>query len=241
MATTEQERIQKMIEAGMHIGVRRFSIHPKMKQFIFTFKEDLALINLSKSLELWDQTFAFLRDLVSKGKTVLFLGTHPAARVVIPSYGDELGFPYMTKRWLGGTLTNFSTFKARLERLKELEAKIASADFTKYTKKEQGQMIEEVKEIRDKFEGLVKLDDLPHALFVFCGKRHRTAVFEAKKKDIPIIGAFGLDDNPDDAKVFVPINDNSRLAVEMIMEQVKQIYLESKSVEQAIQNQKTDG
>ncbi len=235
-----QDLVNKMGEAGLHIGVRRFLVHPKMRGFIFTYKDDLALINLAKSAENWTKTMEYLKELVFAGKPVLFLGTQPIARAAVASFGEEVGVPYMTKRWLGGTLTNFATFKERLNRLKDLEMKIASPDFEKYTKKEQGQMQEEAKEIREKFDGLVRLNDLPKALFVFCARRHRTAILEAKKTGIPVIGVLGLDDNPDEAKHFIPINDNSSPAVSLVLDEVREIYRQRSNVKVATQTEKLE-
>ena len=228
-----QNLVDRMIEAGLHIGVRRFLVHPQMRGFIFTYKEDLALINLSKSAENWGKTMEYLKEVVATGKPVLFLGTQPIARALVAEFGEEVGVPYMTKRWLGGTLTNFSTFKERLSRLKDLDVKIASPDFGKYTKKEQGQMIEEAGEIRTKFDGLVRLTEPPKVLFVFCARKHRTAILEAKKMKIPIVGVFGLDDNPNDAENFIPINDNSSPAVSMVLDGVREIYRQHKASQPA--------
>jgi small subunit ribosomal protein S2 len=222
----EKDLSQKMLDAGMHLGVRRFLVHPKMRKFIFTFRDDLALINLTKSVELWEKTFAYLTNAVTQGKTILFLATQPAGRGIVARVSQELGVPYMTKRWLGGTLTNFDTFRKRLDMLAQLEAKIASPDFAKYTKKEQNQIQAEAKEIREKFDGLVRLQSLPDVLFVFCGRKHRTALSEAHRVGVPVIGVFSLDDNPDDAVSFIPVSDNATPAVEMVMAEVGRIYRE---------------
>ena len=221
----QNELIKIFSEKGLHWGGRRSFIHPKMKKFVFTYKGDLAVINLQKSAELWERTFNVLTDLISQGKTILFVATQPAAEPVVRKYGQELGFPYITTRWLGGTITNFETFKKRLEYLKGQEAKMASPDFEKYTKKERGLIQKEAQEIRRKFDGLVKITAFPDAIFVFCGKKHRTALSEAKRKDVKVLGIFGLEDNPDEATEFVPLNDNVRLGVEFIIEKVAEVYL----------------
>ena len=223
----QNELIQKFSEKGLHWGGRRSFIHPKMKKFVFTYKGDLAVINLQKSAELWEKTFNVLTDLISQGKTILFVATQPAAEAVVRKYGQEVGFPYITTRWLGGTITNFETFKKRLEYMKSQEAKMASPDFEKYTKKERGLIQKETQEIRRKFDGLVKISAFPDAIFVFCGKKHRTALSEAKRKGIKILGVFGLEDNPSEATEFVPLNDNVRLGVEFIMGKVAEIYLKN--------------
>jgi small subunit ribosomal protein S2 len=226
----EKDLSQKMLDAGMHLGVRRFLVHPKMRKFIFTFRDDLALINLTKSVELWEKTFEYLTNAVTQGKTILFLATQPAAREIVARVSRELGVPYMTKRWLGGTLTNFDTFRKRLDTLAQIEAKIASPDFAKYTKKEQGQMQAEAKEIREKFDGLVGLQTLPDVLFVFCGRKHRTALEEARRMGIPVVGIFSLDDNPDDAAAFIPVSDNATPAVEITMAEIAKLYREHRPV-----------
>jgi len=220
----QNELIKLFSEKGLHWGSRRSFIHPKMKKFVFTYKGDLAVINLQKSAELWEKTFAVLADLIAQNKNVLFVATQPAAESVVRKYGQELGFPYITTRWLGGTITNFETFKKRLDYLKGQEAKMASPDFEKYTKKERGLIQKEAQEIRQKFDGLVKMTTFPDAIFVFCGKKHRTALSEAKRKKIKVLGIFGLEDNPDEATEFVPLNDNVKIGVEFVMEKVKDLY-----------------
>ncbi|KKU11093.1 MAG: 30S ribosomal protein S2 [Parcubacteria group bacterium GW2011_GWB1_46_8] len=219
-----------MIDAGMHIGVRRFLVHPRMRPFIFTYKEDLALINLAKTVELWEKMFQELRTLIAAKKTILFLGTQPAAKKLLAQYGEELELPYMTQRWLGGTLTNFSTFRARLDHLKDLQAKASSPEFAKYTKKEQGQMVEEANEIKKKFDGLTRLSVLPDALFVFCGRKHRTAIMEAKRVGIPVFGIFGLDDNFEDATHCIVINDNAQSALALVIGEVRSLYQELRAI-----------
>jgi len=229
----DNQLIAQFLDKGLHWGVRRSFIHPKMKPFVFTYKGDLAVINLQKSADLWDKTFKSLSDLISQGKSILFVATQPAAEAIVKKYGQEFGFPYITTRWLGGTITNFETFKKRLEHLKGLDAKVASSDIEKYTKKEKGLMQKEADEIRKKFDGLVKMTTFPDAIFVFCGKKHSTALKEAQRKNMKVFGIFGLEDNPEEATEFVPLNDNVRIGIEFVMETVAELYrkLQSKEVD----------
>jgi small subunit ribosomal protein S2 len=235
----QTELTQKMIDAGAHIGVRRFLVHPTMRRFIFTYKEDLALINIAKTVELWENLFKELELLVKAKKSILSLGTQPAAKKLLSSCGEECGFPYMTRRWLGGTLTNFATFKGRLDHLKELQAKVNSQDFAKYTKKEQGQISQEINEIKEKFDGLTKLAALPDALLVFCGRKHRTAIAEAKRMNIPVFGIFGLDDNYDDAAHCVVVNDNAQSVLSLVLNQIRDLYNQSKEADSPAESEKT--
>jgi len=216
--------LQEMFDAGLHIGCRRSFVYPKMKQYVFMYKGDLAIINLEKSIELWEKAFAYVQKLISEGKTIMLLGTQPAGRDVLIKYGELLHVPYMTTRWLGGTLTNFPTFKQRLQRLRELEEKIVSPEFSKYPKKEQSGMIGEVSDIKKKFDGLVGMQALPDAVFVFCGKRHRVALHETERMKIPVIGIFNLEDNPDKAAYPIVMSDNSKRGIEFVMQKVKALY-----------------
>lgn len=220
----ENQLITQFLEKGLHWGVRRSFIHPKMKSFVFTYKGDLAVINIQKSKELWEKMFASLGNLISQGKNILFVATQPSAEAIVRKYGQELGFPYITTRWLGGTITNFDTFKKRLEHLKELEAKLVSSDIEKYTKKERGLMQKEAEEIKKKFDGLVKMTTFPDAVFVFCGKKHRTALKETKRKNIKVFGILGLEDNPEEVSEFVPLNDNVKIGIEFVMEKIAELY-----------------
>lgn len=222
--STTNALVQEMLDQGLQWGGKRSFVYPKMKKYVFTYKGELAVINLEKSFELWTKAFEFLKKLASEGKTVLFLGTQPAARESLAQAAKEISAPYMTRRWLGGTLTNFQTFRARMQHLKELEEKAASPDFANYTKKEQGDVQHEIDDIKEKFDGLVGMNAMPDALFVFCGKRHRVALAEAERKNIPVVGIFGLEDNPDKAAYPIALNDTSRRSVQFVMQKVKEIY-----------------
>jgi len=221
---TNNEMIEEMIKIGLGWGTRKAFLHPKMRKYLLTYKDDLGIINLNESLKEWEKTFTYLEDLISQNKTILFVATQPAAREIVEDYGKKLNFPYVNVRWLGGTLTNFETFKKRLKSLKDLEEKIKNEEFSKYTKKEQLLMLKELDKTREKFNGLLSLENLPDALFIFCAKRHRNAIHEAQKMNIPIIGILGLEDNPDGFKYFIPLNDNTKRGIEFIFFQIEKLY-----------------
>lgn len=221
---SKEALVQEMFDQGLQWGGKRSFVYPKMKKYVFTYKGELAIINLEKGLDLWDAAFAFLKKLASEGKTVLFLSTQPAGREALATYAKAIGAPYMTTRWLGGTLTNFQTFRQRMNHLKELEEKVVSPDFAKYPKKEQGEIMREIQDIKEKFDGLVGLQAMPDAVLMFCGKRHRVALQEAERKNIPVIGIFGLEDNPDKAAYPIVLNDTSRRSVEFVMAKVKEVF-----------------
>lgn len=222
--STNNEMIEEMIKIGLGWGTKKSFLHPKMKKYLLTYKDNLGIINLEESLKEWEKTFNYLENLISQNKTILFVATQPAAREVVKDCGQKLNFPYVNVRWLGGTLTNFETFKKRFRSLKELEEKTKSEDFSKYTKKEQLLMLKELDKTREKFNGLLSLENLPDALFVFCTKRHRNAIKEAQKMNIPIIGILGLEDNPDGLKYFIPLNDNTKRGIEFIFSKIEELY-----------------
>lgn len=217
-------RLQAAFEAGLQWGRIRRLTHPKMRPFIATAKGDIQVIDLSRTLEAVDRALEFLRETARRGGTVLLVGTQPAARDLVREFGKRLGFPYVAERWLGGTLTNFKTLTSRIQYLQDLEAKIVSAEFSSYTKKERSKMQKEVEELREKFEGLRNMTKLPDAVFLAGVRRHEDALREARRMRIPVIALCNTNDDPTAVDYPIPGNDNSAPGVQFLLEEISRAW-----------------
>ncbi|MBC7074105.1 30S ribosomal protein S2, partial [Candidatus Parcubacteria bacterium] len=158
-------------------------------------------------------------------KTILFVSTKPPLREMVENFAKELGFPYIVNRWLGGTFTNFSEIKARVETLKELERQRESGELEKYTKKERMLIERKIKKLNEKFGGLKTLENLPDAVFIVDLVRDNLAAKEAKRRKIPVIAICDTNANPELADYFFPANDDALPAVSFILSKVKEAIL----------------
>lgn len=225
------ERLKAALDAGLQWGRVRRLTHPKMRQYIFTTKGDLQVIDLLKTMEALERGLSFIREIAERGGGMLLVGTQPAAVFHIEEFGKRLGFPYVTDRWLGGTLTNFKTLTSRIQYLKDLEEKISSDEFASYTKKERLGMQKEAEDLRDKFEGLRNMVKLPDAVFLAGVKRHSTALREARRMRIPVIAVVNTSDDPAAIAYPIPGNDNSALGVGFILQEIERAWTSSKKSE----------
>ncbi|MFN7088414.1 MAG: 30S ribosomal protein S2, partial [Candidatus Paceibacteria bacterium] len=180
LSPEDEEIIKQMLEAGLHWGRRRSLTHPKMRPYIFSSRGELEIIDLAKTLEALKEAKKFIKEVIASNGIFLLLGTQPAARNDLKNTAQALNFPYVVDKWLGGTITNFKTIYSRIHHLKDLEQKINSPEFAKYTKKERHDFQMEYNELKKKFEGLLSLSELPAAIFVFGVSRHKTAIREAR-------------------------------------------------------------
>jgi len=233
LSSEDEAMVKKMFDAGLHWGRRRSLTHPKMRPFIFSSRGDLEIIDLIKTLEALREAKEFTKGITARGGMFLVLGTQPAARDQVQRIADELGFPYVTARWLGGSLTNFRTLEERLKDLKALEEKIKSEEFSAYTKKERLDFQRRHDELKEKFEGLRAMTLLPSALFMIGVKRHEIAVREAKKRGIPVVAVANTSDNPNGAEVVIPANDNSAISIALVLDEFRASVLEGR-VEQTM-------
>ena len=213
---------EDMIKSGMHFGRKKTIFHPNMKPFVYTAKEHIYLLDLIRTSDSLAKAIEFMRTTLSEGKTILFVGvTKPSAESVM-SAAVSLGMPYVTERWLGGTLTNFKIIIARVKYLEDLEKEKASGGFEKYTKKEALLKERDIQALRKKYDGLRKLTKLPDVVFVSSLKESQLAVREAATMKIPVVGIVNTDSNPKQIAMPIPANDNARKSVELILEAIKQ-------------------
>ncbi len=222
--------IDEMTQAGVNFGHKVSNLHPKMKPYVSGIKNNVNIIDLEKTAKEFEKALKFISKLVSENKTLLFVGTKIQIRNLVKTTAEECGFPYVTERWLGGTITNFETITKRVEYFKDLEKKKATGELEKYTKKERLNFDKEMESLRVKFEGIKNMAKLPDAVFIFDMRKDDTCAREAKIKGIKIVGIADTNINPDTADYPIPANDDAISSVKYILEKVKEVILEAKQI-----------
>ena len=190
--------MKELLEAGVHFGHQTRRWNPKMKQYIFGSRNGIHIIDLQKTVKLFNEISEFVTRIVSEGYTVLFVGTKKQAHDAIIEESERCGMHYVINRWLGGTLTNFQTIKKSIARLKELEAMKLDGTINRYTKKEILKMEKEIQKLEKNIGGIKDMDELPGAVFIVDPKREHIAVQEVKKLGIPVIAITDTNCDPDD-------------------------------------------
>ncbi|MBI2633717.1 MAG: 30S ribosomal protein S2 [Parcubacteria group bacterium] len=217
----DEGALKTMFEAGLHWGRRGSLTHPKMRPFIFFSRGELEIIDLSKTLAGLQEALKFIREEASGEGRLLLVGTQPAARKEVREVAESLDLPYVNNRWLGGTLTNFKTIQNRIKHLSELEEKMKSPDFAHYTKKERIGLEKTHRELLEKFQGIVKLKELPLAIFVFGVKRHATAVREARRRGVKVVALANTSDDPTLVDYLIPGNESSSTSIKYVLDEIK--------------------
>lgn len=210
------ELIKKLLEAGVHFGHKTSRWNPKMKRFIFGRRSGIYIIDLEKSEECINNARDFLLDITSKGDYVLFVGTKKQAQEAVYKEAIRCGMYYVTERWPGGLLTNLGTVKKSINRLKEIETMKEDGTFTKLTKKEVSLLEKELTKLKKNFSGIVQMERMPKAMFVVDTKKEETAVKEAKRLSIPVIGLIDTNSDPDVVEYPIPGNDDATKSIQLI-------------------------
>ncbi|MDR2323791.1 MAG: 30S ribosomal protein S2 [Acidovorax sp.] len=206
--------MREMLEAGVHFGHQTRFWNPKMAPFIFGHRNKIHIVNLEKSLPMFQDAQKFAKQLASNGGTILMVGTKRQARELVAEQAQRAGVPYVDQRWLGGMLTNFKTVKTSIKRLKEMKAQ-QEAGLESMSKKEQLMFVRELDKLEKDIGGIQDMNTLPDAIFVIDVGYHKIAVSEAKKLGIPLIGVVDTNHNPDGIDYVIPGNDDSAKAVEL--------------------------
>lgn len=240
LSPEDEKLLREMLDAGLHWGRRRSLTHPKMRPFIFSSRGELEIIDLVKTIEALHEAEKAIREVAARQGSILLIGTQPAAKTIVRDVALELGLPYVTNRWLGGTLTNFKTFASRIKHLKELEEKMQSPDFEAYTKKERQEFQKEHQALKEKFEGLVSMQDLPALLFVIGISRHKIAVREARKRAIQMIAVVNTNDDPTLVDRAIPANDNSSMSAAFLLAYFKKVVEDARQAA-ALSKEETPG
>lgn len=219
---TKVPTLEEMLKAGMHFGHRTSKWHPKMGPYIFTEKKGIHIINLAKSQKMMGVALDFMAKLTAEGKVVLFVGTKSQVKKPLQTMAEEIGMPYIVGKWLGGCLTNFAIIKKSIKKYQELLGDKESGRMSRYTKKERGVYDKEIGKLELKVGGLTKLTKLPDAVFVWDIKEEKTAVLEAKKKNIPVIAVCDTNVNPKDINYIIPSNDDATKTIKLVLKYIKE-------------------
>lgn len=223
MATTT---IEEMLEAGVHFGSWTYAWNPRMKKYIHGRRNKIHIINLVHTVRGLTQGCHFLREVAATGRQIVFVGTKRQMRGVLLQEAQRTEMPWVTERWLGGTLTNFKTVRSRLSRLEELEAMEDSGEMAALKKKQQSQLTRQLKRIKKNMDGLRLLNRIPGAMLVIDPKREHIAVAEARRVGVPIVGILDTDCDPTTVDIAIPGNDDSIRAITLLLGQLADAVLE---------------
>jgi small subunit ribosomal protein S2 len=221
--------MRQMLEAGVHFGHQTRFWNPKMAPFIFGARNKIHIINLEKSLPMYQDALKFVRTLAANKGTILFVGTKRQAREIVMEEAQRAGMPYVDSRWLGGMLTNYKTVKGSIKRLKELEAMVADGSLEKLSKKEGLMFSREMEKLQRSMGGIKDMGGVPDAIFVIDVGFHKIAVTEAKKLGVPIIGVVDTNNSLDGVDYVIPGNDDSTRAIRLYARGVADAILEGRS------------
>lgn len=216
-------KLLELLEAGVHFGHKKERSHPKMKDYTFSLREGVFIIDLDKTKELLKEALDFLKKEVEAGKTVLFVGTKRQAKEIVQKTAEAAGMPYIVHRWLGGTLTNFETVRKSIDEMARLEAQIKSPEFNSLTKKERKVVGDRLEKLRVVFGGVKDMKNLPDIIFVVDAHKEKLAVDEAAKMGVKVVAMCDTDANPAGIDYIIPANDDATKAIELVMAEVDSV------------------
>lgn len=224
--------MKQLLEAGVHFGHQTRRWNPKMARYIFTERNGIYIIDLQKTAKKVEEAYRFVRDLAAEGGKILFVGTKKQAQESIKEEAERCNMFYVNTRWLGGTLTNFSTIRKRIDRLHELEQMETDGTFDVLPKKEVI-LLRKEKERLEKFLGGIKeMKELPDAVFIVDPRKERIAIAEARKLKIPIVAIVDTNCDPDEVDYVIPGNDDAIRAVKLLASKIADAVLEGQQGEQ---------
>jgi small subunit ribosomal protein S2 len=218
--------MRQLLEAGVHFGHQTRRWNPKMKPYIFAERNGIHIIDLAQTVKRLDAALAYVTETVARGESVLFVGTKKQAQEPVMQEAIRAGQPYVTKRWLGGMLTNFVTIKKRIGLLDQLEARQMAGDFDRMPKKEAAKHLEELQKLQATLGGIRKMKRLPGAIFIVDPHRERIAVTEANKLEIPVVGTGDTNVDPDELDFIIPANDDAIRAIRLLCQLVSDACIE---------------
>jgi small subunit ribosomal protein S2 len=219
--------MRQMLEAGVHFGHQTRFWNPRMAPYIFGSRNKIHIINLEKTLPMYEEAMKFIRRLAANKGTVLMVGTKRAARDIVREEAQRAGMPYVDNRWLGGMLTNFKTVKQSIKRLNDLEAMLAEPG--RLSKKEALTIQREVDKLNRSLGGIREMNGLPDALFVIDVGYQKGAVVEANKLGIPVVGVVDTNNSPEGIDYVIPGNDDSARAIRLYARGVADAVLEGRA------------
>jgi len=233
--------IKELLEAGAHFGHQTSYWHPRMKTYIFTKRDGIHIINLEQTATMLDKACESMKDIVASGGTVLFVGTKKQAHDAIQEEAQRCGMYWVNQRWVGGTLTNFTTIQARIDHLVRLEDSQEKGEFNRLPKKEAMGIEEEIVKLNKQMGGIKAMTSLPSALFIVDTVKENIAIAEAKRVGIPVFAMVDTNSNPDDIDYPIPANDDAIRAVKLICHRIADAILAGKAMMAPVKTEEGDG
>ena len=235
--------MKQLLEAGVHFGHQTRRWEPKMAEYIFQARNGIHIIDLQKTSKKLDEAYAFLKEQAEEGKTVLFVGTKKQAQECVKEAAEKCGMYYVNQRWLGGTLTNFTTIRKRIDRLEELERMQEDGTFDVLPKKEVILLKKEMEKLEKNLGGIKDMKELPGVMFIVDPKKERIGILEAKKLGIPVIGLIDTNCNPEDVDYPIPGNDDAIRAVALVADCMANAVIEGRQGEsmEAVESEMVEG
>jgi len=227
---TEKSEItlKALLEAGCHFGHQARRWNPKMKPYLYDVRQGVHIFDLVKTKEGLEAALSAVKKMAAEGKRIVFVGTKRQARAIIEEVAKKIGVPYVNERWIGGTITNWEQVKKNLDKLAEMKRAKEKGEYKKYTKREQILLDKEIARLERFYGGLVGLEDVPEVLFVVDVKKESTAVKEAKKKGVVVIGLVDSDSDPDWVDWVIAGNDDAVGSIKFIVEKIGEAVAEGK-------------
>ena len=220
--------MKQLLEAGVHFGHQTRRWNPKMAPYIFAERNQIYIIDLSKTVKLINEAYDFVKEVVEEGKPILFVGTKKQAQESIKEEAIRAGEYYVNERWLGGMLTNYKTIETRIKRLFEIEKMEENGTMELLTKKEKAILLGEKEKLERFLGGIKNMPELPGAIFVVDPKKEKIAVHEARKLGIPVIGVVDTNCDPDEIDYVIPGNDDAIRAVKLLTSVIADAVVEAK-------------
>jgi len=224
--------MKQLLEAGVHFGHQTRRWNPKMKEYIFTERNGIYIIDLQKTVKKIEEAYDFVKNLAAEGGKILFVGTKKQAQESIQEEAQRCGMYYVNQRWLGGMLTNFKTIRKRIDRLNELEKMEEEGLFEVLPKKEVLNLQHEKERLEKNLGGIKDMSELPQAVFIVDPRKERIAVSEARKLQIPIVAIVDTNCDPDEVDYVIPGNDDAIRAVKLLTEKIADAVIEGRQGEQ---------
>jgi small subunit ribosomal protein S2 len=228
---TDTNSIKQLLEAGAHFGHQASGWHPRMKKYIFTKRNGIHIIDLDQTVKLLVKAQEVVKQLVADGGTILFVGTKKQAQESVETEAKRCGMYFVNQRWLGGTMTNFTTIQSRIDHLVRLEDQKAKGEFSRLPKKEASKLDEEILRLNRQLGGIKEMTRLPSALFMVDPTKDNIALMEAKRMDIPVIAICDTNCNPDDLQEIIPANDDAIRAVKLICSKIADAVIAGKGIQ----------
>jgi small subunit ribosomal protein S2 len=229
MAESQAQLVKELVDAGVHFGHRVSRWNPKMEPYIHGKRNMIHIIDVKETIKGLLRGKRLVQNVVAGGKDVLFVGTKRQARHAVEEESKRSGMHYVAERWLGGTLTNFRTIRARLLRLEELEKLWATGQIETYSKKMKSTLQREMEKIKANLEGIRKMDRMPGLMVIVDTRREHIAVKEARKLGVPTIALIDTDSDPELIDLPIPCNDDAMRAVEIILHELADSIIEGKT------------